>query len=81
MFPVGRSICHVLEARFAARGESPGIGEGRGEAAHGLLDAGADVAFLTRSGRLKGLLSAGLSKNAAIRAWLSTGASPTRGSA
>jgi CRISPR-associated protein Cas1 len=37
------------------------------QAAHGLLDAGADVAFLTRSGRLKGLLSAGLSKNAVIR--------------
>ncbi len=37
------------------------------QAAHGLLDAGADVAFLSRSGRLKGLLSAGLSKNAVIR--------------
>jgi CRISPR-associated protein Cas1 len=37
------------------------------QAAHGLLDAGADVAFMTRSGRMKGLLSAGLSKNAVIR--------------
>ena len=37
------------------------------QAAHGLLDAGADVAFLTQAGRLKGLLSAGLSKNAVIR--------------
>jgi len=37
------------------------------QAVHGLLDVGADVAFLTRSGRLKGLLSAGLSKNAVIR--------------
>jgi len=37
------------------------------QAIHLLLDSGVEVAFLTRSGRLKGVLSAGLAKNALVR--------------
>ena len=37
------------------------------QAAHALMDAGADVAFLTRNGRIKGVLSPEISKNVVVR--------------